>query len=136
MVDPAAITPGTLAKFHLGLAADGQSCAMVFIDEQQHSIACIAGFADLQGFIDSLIQAAMEMARRRGGEIDESDEGLRTSGAINVTSTNFRMSDEDGTILGSLVGEGGQVVGIRMQPHVANEMTRNMLRTARVVSTC
>src|SRR5947208_540263 len=41
-------TPGTLAKFHLGLAADGTSCAMVFIDDQQHSIACIAGFADLE----------------------------------------------------------------------------------------
>ena len=136
MVDTVATTPGTLAKFHLGLAADGQSCAMVFIDEEQHSIACIAGFSDLQGFIDSLTQAAEELARRRGGEVDESDEGLPSSGSFNVKSTNFRMCDEDGTILGSLVGEGGQVVGIRMQPHVANEMTRNMLRTARVVSTC
>ena len=27
--------PGTLAKFHLGLAADGTSCAMVFVDEHQ-----------------------------------------------------------------------------------------------------
>jgi len=58
------------------------------------------------------------------------------SGAINVASSNFRMCDEDGTILGSLVGEGGQVVGIRMRADVANEMTRNMLRTARAVSTC
>jgi hypothetical protein len=136
MVETAATTPGTLAKFHLGLAADGTNCAMVFIDEQQHSIACIAGFADLQGFIDSLTQAAAEMARRRGGEADEADEVQAPSGAFNVTSTNFRTCDEDGTIVGSLVGDHGQVVGIRMQPHVANEMTRNMLRTARVVSTC
>ena len=43
---------------------------------------------------------------------------------------------DDGYILGSLVGEGGQVVGIRMRPDVANEMTRNMLRSARVASAC
>jgi hypothetical protein len=132
-------TPGTLAKFHLGLAADGTSCAMVFIDEQHHSIACIVGFADLEGFITSLTQAAAEMARRRADlpEDDEAEEAVTTrSGAINVASSNFRMCEEDGTILGSLVGEGGQVVGIRMRPDVANEMTRNMLRTARAVSTC
>ena len=132
-------TPGTLAKFHLGLASDGTSCAMVFIDEQQHSIACIAGFADLEGFITSLTQAAAEMARRRTALLqdDEAEEATTTRpGAINVASSNFRMCDEDGTILGSLVGDGGQVVGIRMRPDVANEMTRNMLRTARVVSTC
>ena len=56
--------------------------------------------------------------------------------AINVASTDFRMCDDDGTILGLLVGEGGQVVGIRLRPDVANEMTRNMLRTARAASTC
>jgi hypothetical protein len=129
-----------LAKFHLGLAADGTSCAMVFIDEQQHSIACIAGFADLEGFIASLTQAAAEMARRRTALQEDDDEAEEPatprSGAINVASSNFRMCDEDGTIMGSLVGEGGQVVGIRMRADVANEMTRNMLRTARAVSTC
>jgi hypothetical protein len=43
--------PGTLAEFHLGLAADGTSCAMVFVDEHQRSIACIASFSDIMGFI-------------------------------------------------------------------------------------
>jgi len=142
MDDTTTTTPGTLAKFHLGLAADGTSCAMVFVDEQQHSIACIASHADLQGFINSLTEAAAEMARRRvalGGEAaddTESDEVELPPGAFNVTSANFRMCEEDGSILGSLVGDGGKVVGIRMRPHVANEMTRNMLRSARVVSTC
>jgi hypothetical protein len=32
--------------------------------------------------------------------------------------------------------EGGRVVGIRMRPDVANEMTRSMLRSAPVASTC
>ena len=57
--------PGTLAKFHLGLAADGTSCAMVFVDDHQHSIGCIASFSDLMGFISSLQRVAREMARRQ-----------------------------------------------------------------------
>jgi hypothetical protein len=134
-------TPGTLAKFHLGLAADGSSCALVFIDEDQHSIACIAGFADLEGFINSLTQAAREMARRRaaahGAQPDEIDtDATSAPGAIDVASTNFQLCDEDGTIIGSLVGDGGQVVGIRLKPHVANEMTRNMLLSTRVIGSC
>ena len=57
--------PGTLEKFHLGLAADGTTCALVFVDEHHRSIACIASFADLNGFIVSLTRAAAEMAQRR-----------------------------------------------------------------------
>lgn len=130
-------TPGTLAKFHLGLAADGQSCALVFVDEQGRSIACISGFADLSGFIRSLNQAASEMARRRAAMQDDPvDAPAPDDGAINVASADFMMCADDGYILGALVGDGGQVVGIRMRPDVANEMTRNMLRTARVASTC
>jgi hypothetical protein len=121
---------------------------MVFVDEHNHSIACLASFADLNGFIISLTQAAAEMARRRAlllpsddneePALDARHDAHRgvTSRAINVASSDFRMCDDDGTILGSLVGEGGQVVGIRLRPDVANEMTRNMLRTARAASTC
>jgi hypothetical protein len=134
-------TPGTLAKFHLGLAGDGSSCALVFVDRDQHSIACIAGFADMEGFINSLTQAAREMARRRaaahGAQANEIDEVSRPAvGPIDVASTNFQLCDEDGTLIGSLVGDGGQVVGIRLKPHIANEMTRNMLRSARIVGAC
>ena len=129
---------GTLTKFHLGLAADGMSCAMVFVDEQQHSIGCIATFPDLMGFIVSLQRVAAEMARRRAlledSEGDEHSSLDVAGGAINVASTDFRMCADDGSLLGSLVGEGGQVVGMR--PDVANEMTRNMLRAARVASKC
>jgi hypothetical protein len=133
--------PGKLAKFHLGLGADGTSCAMVFVDEQQHSIACIASFSDLMGFIVSLQRAAAEMAQRQAERIEDDEDDQRPafgtfSGAINVASSEFRMCDDDGTILGSLVGEAGQIVGIRMRPDVANEMTRNMLRSVRLASSC
>jgi len=141
MDDMSNSTPGTLAKFHLGLAADGSSCALVFIDEEQNSIACIAGFADLEGFINSLTQASREMARRRAaglgaqpGEVDPPSQP--PTGAMDVASANFQLCDEDGTIIGALVDDSGQVVGIRLKPHVANEMTRNMLLSARIVGNC
>ncbi|HTG19906.1 MAG TPA: hypothetical protein VK681_07670 [Reyranella sp.] len=132
--------PGTLAKFHLGLAADGTSCAMVFVDEHQRSIACIAGFSDVLGFIASLQRMAAEMVRRRallvGNDGGDEQPALDTiSGAMNIASADFRMTD-DGYIVGSMVGEGGQAVRIRMRPDVANEMTRNMLRAAPVASAC
>jgi hypothetical protein len=83
---------------------------------------------------------AAEMARRRallaGDDEDDAQPALDTiSGAMNIASADFRMTD-DGHIVGSMVGEGGQVVGIRMRPDVANEVTRNMLRAAPVASTC
>jgi len=132
--------PGTLAKFHLGLAADGTSCAMVFVDEHQRSIACIASFSDVVGFIASLQRTAAEMARRRALLVGD-DGGVEQpavdtiSGAMNIASADFTMTD-DGYIVGSMVGDGGQAVGIRMRPDVANEMTRNMLRAAPVASAC
>jgi hypothetical protein len=57
--------PGPLERFHLGLAADGKSWAMVFVDDHHRSIACVASFANLHGFIVSLTRAADELARRR-----------------------------------------------------------------------
>ena len=89
--------PGTHENFHLGLAADGTTCALVFVDERRRSIAYIARFADLNGFM---------------------------------------LGADDGYIVGSLIDDGGQVVPIRMRPEVANEMTRNMLKTAQVASAC
>jgi hypothetical protein len=81
------------------------------------------------------------MARRRaaagGAPPDEIVTDARAApGAIDVASTKFQSCDEDGTIIGSLVGDDGQVVGIRLKPHVANEMTRNMLLSTRVVGSC
>ena len=50
--------------------------------------------------------------------------------AFNIASSSFRRCADDGYIVGSLVDDDGQVVPIRMRPDVANEMTRNMLKTA------
>jgi hypothetical protein len=140
--------PGTLEKFHLGLAADGTTCALVFVDERHRSIACIASYADLNGFIVSLTRAATEMARRRAmlmqdDAIAADDDVMAVSGSdddrpagFNIASSNFRLCPEDGYIVGSLVDDNGQVLPICMRPDVANEMTRNMLKTARVASAC
>jgi hypothetical protein len=142
-----ACAPGTLEKFHLGLAADGMTCALVFVDEHHHSIACIASFADLNGFIVSLTRAATEMARRRATVMQDdavaTDEDVAVIGAdddrqaaFNIASSVFRRCAEDGYIIGSLVDDDGQVMPVRMRADVANEMTRNMLKTAQVVSAC
>jgi hypothetical protein len=140
--------PGTLEKFHLGLAADGMSCALVFVDEHHRSIACIASFADFNGFIVSLTRAATEMARRRSGLVRDDvpstnddvtaidDAGDDRQAAFNIASSTFQLCADDGYIMGSLVDDDGQVVPVRMRPDVANEVTRNMLKAARVASTC
>lgn len=146
--DTQSSAPGTLEKFHLGLAADGMTCALVFVDEHHHSIACIASFADLNGFIVSLHRAASEMARRRAKLMQDDapatdDDVVAIAGtgddrqaAFNIASSTFRLCADDGYIVGSLVDDDGQVVPIRMRPDVANEMTRNMLKTAQVASAC
>ena len=129
-------TPGTLENFHLGLAADGTTCALVFVDDRHRSIACLASFDDLNGFILSLTHAATEMAKRRTlHDVDDAPSADEQSLVVNIVSSNFQGS-EDGSIVGALVGDGGQIVPICMKPAVANEMTRNILKTAQVASSC
>jgi hypothetical protein len=100
--------PGTLEKFHLGLAADGMTCALVFVDEHHRSIACVASFADLNGFIVSLTRAAAEMARRRAmatpdGWPSTDDDAVAVTGsddrpaAFNIASSTFGLCADDGT---------------------------------------
>jgi hypothetical protein len=55
---------------------------------------------------------------------------------MDVASAAFRMSAQDGCLLGSLIGADGAVVGIRLRPEVANEMTRAMLLTTPAASAC
>lgn len=106
---PQSPTPGTLEEFHLGLAADGTSCAMVFVDERKRSIACVARFSDLNGFILSLTRAAAEMARRRARPLNEDapgDDSLAPAasagspdarvGAFTVASSDFKLCSADG----------------------------------------
>lgn len=140
---PQSQAPGTLEKFHLGLAADGTSCAMVFVDDQHRSIACVASFADLNGFIVSLTRAAGEMARRRRQDGQTVPVGTFSAAAMpsdaaadttTLASSEFRQSRDDDYVVGTLVADDGHAVSVRMTATVANEMTRNMLRAARAVS--
>jgi hypothetical protein len=122
---------GTLVNFQLGISADGANCLMVFVDEDQRTTTCSATFDEFNQFIASLTQAAGEMARRRSLD----GEPALSLGAINVSSAAFRLCSHDGYLLGALAGDAGEVVGIRMCPDVASQMTRAMLLTLPVMST-
>ncbi len=124
---------GTLDKFHLGVSADGRSCLMVFLDEDQRAIRCTADFAQFNAFIANLNRAAAEMARRRNALGDEEP---MPSGAMNVTFAEFQLSRDDDYIEGALIGDSGEIVGIRMHPDVACQLTRAMLMTTPAASSC
>jgi hypothetical protein len=124
---------GTLDKFHLGVSADGDTCMMIFIDEDQHTIRCVADFSEFNAFIASLNRAAAEMARRRH---EEGNEEGPTCGTLNVAFAEFQVSPTDAYIEGALVGDSGQIVGIRMCPEVACQLTKAMLMTAPAASRC
>jgi hypothetical protein len=127
------IPNGTLDKFHLGVSADGQTCMMVFVDEDQRTIRCVADFSEFNAFIASLNRAAQEMSRRRH---EEGDEQGTVCGTMNVAFAEFQLSPTDAYIEGALVGDAGQIVGIRMCPEVACQLTKAMLMTAPAASTC
>ncbi len=120
---------GTLDKFQLGVSADGRCCVMVFVDQGQHTINCVADFAEFNAFISSLNRAANEMARRRNAQGDDEAAGDRFD-TINVASTAFQMNPEGGYIEGALIGDSGEVLGVRMSPEVACQMTRAVLSSA------
>jgi hypothetical protein len=124
---------GTLDKFHLGVSADGRSCMMIFLDEDHRAIRCTADFAQFNAFIANLNRAAAEMARRRNAL---SDEEPMPSGAMNVTFAEFQLSRDDDYIEGALIGDSGEIVGIRMHPDVACQLTRAMLMTTPAASSC
>jgi hypothetical protein len=124
---------GTLDKFHLGVSADGRSCMMIFLDEDQRAIRCTADFAQFNAFIANLNRAAAEMARRRNAL---GDEEATPSGAMNVTFAEFQLSRDDDYIEGALIGDSGEIVGIRMHPDVACQLTRAMLMTTPAASSC
>jgi hypothetical protein len=131
-MDDTTATPGTLEKFHLGITADGSNCLLMFIDEREHAISCVASFEDFNAFIASLMRTAAEMSRRRGGLKHVIETGPVPE--ITVTSAAFHMQDE--CMMGSLMGDGGEVVGLRLHPSVVNEMTRAMLLAAPPASAC
>jgi hypothetical protein len=138
--DQAVGKPSALERFHLGISSDGTSVLLLFIDENRHAISCVANFAEFNAFIASLMQAAAEMTRRRmlQSADDEVDfvPGESPVQAITVASAAFHMSPHGECMLGSLIGDGGEVVGIRLPPGVANEMTKAMLMASPAASAC
>ena len=124
---------GTLDKFHMGVSADGKSCMMIFVDEGQHTIRCVADFAEFNAFIANLNRMAGEMQRRRSAMGDEEGPAC---GTLNVAFAEFQLSPTDSYIEGALVGDSGQIVGIRMCPEVACQLTKAMLMTTPVASRC
>ena len=124
---------GSLINFQLGISADGTNCMMVFVDEDQRMTTCSANFLEFNQFIASLSQAASEMARRRTASAE--DEEPTSALALNVSSAAFKLCSRDGYLLGALASDAGEVVGIRMCPDVANQMTRAMLLTLPAMST-
>jgi hypothetical protein len=134
METPTAETPtGTLDKFHMGVSADGQSCMMIFVDEDQHTIRCVADFAEFNAFIANLNRVAGEMHRRRNAMGDTEEPPC---GTLNVAFGEFQLSPTDSYIEGALVGDSGQIVGIRMCPEVACQLSKAMLMTAPAASSC
>ena len=124
---------GTLDKFHLGVSADGRSCIMIFLDEEKRAIRCTADFAQFNAFIANLNRVAGEMQRRRSAMGDEEGPAC---GTLNVAFAEFQLSPTDSYIEGALVGDSGQIVGIRMCPEVACQLTKAMLMTAPAVASC
>jgi hypothetical protein len=125
---------GTLDKFHLGVSADGRSCVMVFVDDDSRTINCVANFAEFNAFISSLNNAANEMARRRNALGDDEEAGTRFD-TIHVASSAFQLNVDGGYIEGALVGDSGEVLGVRMSPEVACQMTRAVLNTTPAAGT-
>ena len=123
---------GTLDALQMGVSADGQSCMMVFVDEEQRSIQYVADFAAFNAFIASLSRMAGEMHRRRCAVGDDKGKG---GGALTVTSGHFQLSP-DSQVEGRLVGDSGQIVNIRMCPEVACQLTKAILMSAPAASDC
>jgi hypothetical protein len=124
---------GTLDKFHMGVSADGQSCMMIFVDEEQRTIKCVADFAEFNAFIANLNRVAGEMHRRRSAMGDAAGPAC---GTLNVAFGEFQLSPTDSYIEGALVADSGQIVGIRMCPEVACQLSKAMLMTAPAASSC
>lgn len=118
-----------VAQFHLGMSEDGQRCLMVFIDEKQNAMECVADFGEFTAFISSLCEAANEMAKRQGTDEPEQAANSKTVQCrpIDVSSAAFQVHPGDGTIMGAMVSNAGEVVGVRMRPEVACQLSRDLL---------
>ena len=117
----------TLSKLHqfsLGFSADGRLCRMVFVDDQAHSVECLADFNEFTQFVSRLCDAATEMAKRQTP--DEAAAQAAYPG-IPVASASFRPDPQTGHIQGNLVTDTGDTVTVQLGPVVAAHMARDLV---------
>jgi hypothetical protein len=100
----------------------------------------VVDFTQFQALISKLTSAAGEMARRRASPGEESEEAASHAGpacgTLNVAFAEFQRSPSDQYIEGALISDSGEIVGIRMCPEVACQLTKAMLQTAPAASRC
>ena len=118
---------GDIKQFKIGMSADGLTCMLLFVDGEERTIKCIASFAEFAAFVSNLSNAAQEMARRQALTNEQAAE---PASVMNVASGAFRVDSADGYVMGALVSNSGDVVGVRMQPDVACQLTRALLLAA------
>ena len=131
------IPTGTLDKFHLGVSADGQTL---------HDGVCRRGptyypLCRRRFRIQRLHRQSHRAPRprcRAGArtKATRKREQGPACGTLNVAFAEFQPSPTDAYIEGALVGDAGQIVGIRMAPEVACQLTKAMLMAAPAASSC
>ena len=116
----------TLSKLHqfsLGFSSDGRLCRMVFVDDQAHSVECLADFDEFTQFVSRLCDAATEMAKRQA----PAESGAAPHAGIPLASASFRPDPDSGGIQGDLVTDTGDSLTIQMGPVVAAHMARDLV---------
>jgi hypothetical protein len=123
-----------ISQFHLGVSADGGECLMVFVDEEQRAMKCVANLNEFRAFVTGLCEIAEEMQRRQASEEAESamtreTEQLarRARGLVDVASGAFAHDADHDCIKGALVGADGKMVGLQMSSEVASQLSRALL---------
>ena len=116
-----------MSQFHLGVSADGRECLMVFVDDEQNAMKCVAQFAEFRAFVANLCEIANEMARRqmRGEEPAAVPRQM-----VDVASGAFCHDSDEGRITGALMGANGDLMQVCMSPEVASQLCRALLMAA------
>jgi hypothetical protein len=120
------MSSGDIKQFKLGMSADGLTCMLLFVDDEERTMKCIASFSEFAAFVSNLSNAAQEMARRQALIHQQAD----PCGVMNVASGAFRLDATDGYVTGALVSQAGDVVGVRMQADIACQLSRALLLAA------
>jgi hypothetical protein len=124
-----------ISQFHLGVSADGGECLMVFVDEEQRAMKCVANISEFRAFVNGLCEIAEEMSRRQANEpASDEDEEPKTvemspaaRGLLAVSAGAFAHDADHDCIKGALVGADGNMLGVQMSPEVASQLSRALL---------